>query len=186
MTDRTPYNNDGQNSDATVGADYTTFDGTNDYIEITDDTSLDITDEITLSAWIKSSSVSEGVILSKLRPWDTPYGISLRGDQNGQIQGRFNLTDGNIEFNGNTHNINDDTWQHIIFTYDRINLKTYLNGVIDNTTAKTTAMTTTATNLFLSSDSFPAYFFDGDISGVKIYNRALSQIEITSLYNKGR
>lgn len=75
-----------------------------------------------------------------------------------------------------------NTWMHLVYTYDGVNVKVYKNGVL---------MGTSPFNLFTSFDDNYFYLasiwgaantFNGSIDDLKIYNYPLSQTEITNLY----
>ena len=69
-----------------------------------------------------------------------------------------------------------DTWHHAVLTYDGANISIYMNGVLQAT--KAFALNTTFGDL---------YFFNGSTSlgldDLKIYNYAVSQTEVTNLFN---
>lgn len=76
------------------------------------------------------------------------------------------------------------TWYHFVCTYDGTTAKIYRNGTLLSS-APLTFNTANNTNIFklgLSEDGFTGYF-NGAIDDLKIYNYALSQADITSLYN---
>ena len=65
-TDKTPYENDGVIYGATYTADRhgqpnsaMSFDGVDDYIEILDSSSLHGMSELTISAWIKTNTITQ-------------------------------------------------------------------------------------------------------------------------------
>jgi hypothetical protein len=80
-----------------------------------------------------------------------------------------------------------NTWSNIVFTYDGSSLKLYVNGVLVNSTA-TSILLNTAGNSGISvgeSNQANGYWqpTDGKIDDIGIWNRALTQQEITSLFN---
>lgn len=82
---------------------------------------------------------------------------------------------------------NLNTWYHIVLTYSSGQLKFYINNNLIPATSTTALaqLNTIATNLVigggLSSNNSNA-FWNGKIDDVGVWNRALSQQEITSLY----
>lgn len=69
-----------------------------------------------------------------------------------------------------------DTWHHAVLTYDGANISIYMNGALQ------------ATKAFALNTTFGALtFFNGSTSlgldDLKIYNYAVSQTEVTNLYN---
>lgn len=71
-------------------------------------------------------------------------------------------------------------YQHIAGTYDGTTLRVYRNGTEVGSLAATGTVDTSGSQVFTSSGSEP---FDGKLDDIRIYNRALSASEITTLYN---
>ena len=76
---------------------------------------------------------------------------------------------------------------HWVGTYDLNNMKLYRNGSLVNTKAYTTAMNHSTSTLQIASQG-SQYLWDGKISNVKTYNKALTAAEVEQNYNalKGR
>ncbi len=82
-----------------------------------------------------------------------------------------------------------NTWQHILVTWDQVNLKLYKDGVLLKTVATTYASNgtfTTTNDLVIGARRSPSTgAFPGKIDEVGIWNVALGLTEITELYNSG-
>jgi hypothetical protein len=78
-----------------------------------------------------------------------------------------------------------NTWQHIVATYDGTTLTLYRNGSSAGTPAASTGNITN-TSKTLTIGVRGGQFFDGRISNVKIYNRALTAAEISQNFNANR
>jgi hypothetical protein len=81
-------------------------------------------------------------------------------------------------------------WNHIVSTYDESDsLRVYINGSIVATSYQSSWSHAPGADLFIGADEngtpTGGGFFDGDIDDVSIYSRALSGIEIDSLYHQG-
>ena len=61
-------------------------------------------------------------------------------------------------------------------------LKAYLNGILEATHNSVDQATTPTSNLFIGSHDSSNYRFSGQISDVRIYDRALTNIEVERLY----
>jgi hypothetical protein len=75
-----------------------------------------------------------------------------------------------------------ETWYHLAGTYDGEDLKAYNNGVLVTVNSDPSGPASSETNsLKLGKHARDAYFFNGTIDEVKVYNRALSDAEILYL-----
>jgi hypothetical protein len=157
------------------------FDGSNDFIEIAETTSItQITTNVTVSMWIFNSIWKEANFIeggtSGLVFWSTPgYDNKLRwGLQNSGSQNVANRNFSQI--------IN--TWYNIVGTYNGSQLRFYYNGVLDSITNASILFTNNSYKIGTGVDGY----MNGRVSSVSIYNRALTPIEILQNYNatKGR
>jgi len=159
------------------------FDGTDDYIDIGADKPSDLTGDITISAWINPSG------------WD---GTSTRRIiDNGKMffyirettPNSLGFTSGSVDYaHSNNNSISFDIWQHVLITRpaDGDNVKFYIDG-IDETSEIDDSGTpdgTSLTNTFIGNNDATTRTFDGQISGMKIWNRVLSTDDIGYLYSK--
>lgn len=124
------------------------------------------------------------------------YGYS---NPNGQVWG-IDMTQNNfnafvLDASPTQNNVNNissmpltlNVWSNIVFSYDGASLKLYLNGTLINTVNSTLPMNT-AGNSGISigeSDQANGYwnFTDAKIDDIGIWNRALTQQEVTNLYS---
>ena len=167
-------------SDAKYGrAGY--FDGENDYVEVPDDDSLDITDEITIEAWVNGvySGASKG-ILDKGNSgdgWEVNYYAYFNSGK-----ARFVIGDGSSYNMVMTSDLIDYQWYHIAFTLDADYLKAYVNGNFCNRLDRSINPKTNNDNLLIGSlTTEPKFLFNGIIDELRIYNRALNPTEIQIL-----
>ena len=163
------------------------YDGANDYTETPDDNSLDITDAITVSMWIKVASFPNySAILTKTgsTEWDDYVGLVLEGND---IRLFVNAWSTNYaEFT----NLSTNTWYHIVGTYDKNaesdQIKIYVNDAEGTPDTYSTNISVNNDPLVLGiSGDDSSYPFDGKISNAIIFNKALSEAEITQIYNEG-
>jgi hypothetical protein len=91
----------------------------------------------------------------------------------------------NNDFNPNT-SVVSNFWTNIIWVFSSTNLKLYLNGVLSNDTTifniNTTGQNFVIGNTIPNSNGIYEYY-KGAIDDIGIWNRALTQQEITNLYN---
>lgn len=83
--------------------------------------------------------------------------------------------------------LSDDTWYFIVCARDKDNslLKISVNGGTYQTDDGGTPPTDTQTYFWLGSQNNQVQHFDGLLDEVGIWNRALTQAEVTELYNSG-
>ena len=77
-----------------------------------------------------------------------------------------------------------NTFTHFAVTWDGSNLRLYINGVLDNV-APTTMPTIGTNDHFLRIGNGQAIGFLGKIDEVSLYNRALSGVEVSAIFNAG-
>jgi hypothetical protein len=156
------------------------FDG-DDYVQVADDDSLDISDEITISAWINPSKTSSiRMIVSKYKDYaGESYLLELKYEKNYFVLAGISSLSG-------VQNFSTGTWYHVAATYDGSRMRVYTNGELDNELAisGTIPITTQELNIGRQADNKIAPF-EGLVDEVRIYDRGLSSEEIEGLYNAG-
>ena len=158
------------------------FNGTSNFIS----TPINIdSDTNTLCCWFKPNiSITNGVrsiITSDNGGYDKGFGIN---------NGAWSINIGSSETSAGSFNIN--IWYYGVVVYSNTNIQFYINSSIIY--SRGSAQSSTAgSNVSIGNASYPnngigTRFFSGNISFCKIYNRALSQLEILQNYNatKGR
>jgi len=156
------------------------FDGDGDYIDCGYDPIFDITDEITLAAWvnIRSISVQWMAIVAK-----GEYAWRLSNDDS-DPRFHFGITiwsDDNPSVNGSTA-VGYDEWHHVAGMYDGSNINLYLDGVLDVNISNDTGIGTNTENLLIGENPEAAErYWDGFIDDVRVYNVALTEDEIAAV-----
>ncbi len=74
-------------------------------------------------------------------------------------------------------------WTHAVGVYDGANMLIYINGVLDASLAVTGAIGTSATKVNIGRSSQPAYYYNGSLDDIRIYNIALTLQQVSNLYN---
>lgn len=165
------------------------FDGSSNYINISNSSSLTIEGNITISAWVKLNAfpTSVYIILAKDGTWSgtgTNYQLDIR--ESGKIEFAYRGSDGTAnEFKTNNIVIAEtNTWYHIAVTYDAAsNPIIYVNGVSQPSSYVTGGIKQLGTNnnrLYIGALTGPSLFFNGTIDEVAIYNRTKSVDEIAA------
>lgn len=139
------------------------------------------TSNVTVESWVNLSGYGStsgyGVITHKGYPW-----AFLMENPSNTMRIRFYLSNsGDISCpDSATHALN--TWYHFVGTYDGANMRFYRNGVLTNTVAGSGTIGGGGANMVVGSYS-GAYFSQGQIPIVKVYNRTLSAGEINQNFN---
>src|SRR5690606_19381438 len=102
--------------------------------EAADNVFLDMTNAITLSAWIKPEKATTQYLIKKAEQGQTNgYELSLSGA--GKIFFRFNQSSSADTYRVDSqidYPVNGDKWMHVAATFDGAVLRIYINGVEDN------------------------------------------------------
>ncbi|MFW0837850.1 MAG: LamG domain-containing protein [Candidatus Komeilibacteria bacterium] len=185
--DTTPNANHGIVHGATVGSDSTSFDGTDDYIQIPSNSNLDL-QYVSVSAWVKYAT--GGIII--VNKYNTQPGTyTLYKDS---ITNKFSFhvrLDGSEETQrkAEANDVVDTEWHHVVGTYDGSIVKLYVDYILQDTIDSTSGVIDIDNSNILGIGYRPVnddQFWNGQIKDVRIYNRALSADEVKLLYDKGR
>jgi tetratricopeptide (TPR) repeat protein len=183
------------NGNPTYGADVfgqsINLDGDGDYVNCGNTSSFNLTNRITVAAWIKVNMFDEKyqAIITK---GDNSWRLARVGDSN------------NIEFacNGTattrwtgwgevpwavsgTTGVNDGKWHHIAGVFDGSGLYLYIDGVLEAAKGAAKSIDTSNSDMCIGSNAQASgREWNGLIDDVSIYNYALSQAEIVSVMGK--
>lgn len=165
-------------ADGKVGTGSLNLDGANDYVDLGSPSSLNITGDITLSSWVKLNSANNDSIISWANSYSSfPFHHNVDTDYI-----RFNGgSAGNITSN---EGVKLNEWQHVVVTVDGTELRFYVNGVPDsgNPFTLSTANRDSGDG-FLTLSRSTSQYLDGQIDNVKVYDKPLSEEEVTDEYN---
>lgn len=192
IIDESPNNISGtsQNIESAIGLEQMSntaydFNGFSSYISLGIE-NRNITDVVTLSAWIKTTSNENQVVCSKY-DWIEDKGYFLR------------MIDGKVSFGGRNNgnefseavgfdNINDGQWHHVLGIVQQNEWQIYVDcqgqGTFissANTPDLTNSVPFMVGRLSIPTGSGELRFFEGTVDDVRIYNRRLDQLEIDSL-----
>ncbi|HVC35905.1 MAG TPA: LamG domain-containing protein [Candidatus Dormibacteraeota bacterium] len=180
--DATPYSNNGTVNGATLTTDRKglsngaySFNGTSNSISTTIPGGV-INSVHTVSLWVYIRGAVSG----------NQYLFDTGGGNNNNIQ-VYNshirtITTTNYILDSNLIPVTN-TWYNIVQVFDGATLYLYINGALDKSTSATAANPATSAILGEYGGGGP-YYLNGNMSGVRVYNRALSAAEITALYNE--
>ncbi|MHC4120442.1 MAG: LamG domain-containing protein [Planctomycetota bacterium] len=161
------------------------FDGVDDNVDCGNDDSLDITAEITLSAWINMSQ-RPAVDSWYTIPWkENAYSMYLYGvdDTLTTLCADFWLSSGRADiWDGPDTDIPPNEWTHIAVTFNGTDFEFYVNAELDHTENQPGTIEIGEINfLFTQAGSG----FAGLIDDVRVYNHVLTQAEILAAMEGG-
>lgn len=151
--------------------------------------SVGVTDEKTLGAWIniESNIVDSYFILGKdsnsVRSWEFMINWATNGNRlcyvNGPVGGKCD----------DTINLSINTWYLVTITFkdSTDDLRLFINGVNVKNQTDATATDGTSSMIRIGAREYGGSeaYFDGVIDEVFIFNRTLTYLEIADLYNSG-
>jgi hypothetical protein len=197
----TPYlwndvSGNGNNGTLTNGPDFIpnvnggtfSFDGADDYVSVSNGMNALVgTNQVTFSAWIRRSSAPNywaGIISNKINATD---GISLLVNPSSKIFFQYDSTSGVYAIDGGA-TLEINMWYNIVGIYDNVGLKTYLNGVLNDSAADAgkSIASTGNMDIIIGAQQPLSSYFPGEIANIKIYNRGLTAAEVQQNYNAQR
>jgi len=193
----TAYDLVGDNDGTIYGARWTigqlggalSFGGAGDYVDCGNDSSLNPTNNFSVSAWFNvDSACLIGTIVCK---GDVPayqsggaYTI-LCVPMNGTL-GFYVRGNSNASFGYAVTAVSVNEWTHMVGTFSDGNISIYKNGVFAaNGVLGTSTINTNNGSLGIGAEGDGGTPFNGIIDDVAIHNRALSSEEIEQLYQNG-
>lgn len=167
------------------------FNGSSSYVNIGNKSSLKMTTGISISTWIYLNSVSpiyQNII--------SDHSSNQREVGAGKI---LRMAGNKVQFivagiyGGNSSDpvaiyvqapLTANAWHHVMATYDKQTVKLYVNNVLIESKAYTGNLIANANNLLIGNSGFGNELLNGKLDQFRIYNRAVTTSEISSLYNE--
>ena len=163
------------------------FDGANDYIQIPANALLNMTNNFTISAWVKlavnAPTSGMGVVM---------WGENALGKRRSVIVWNGGSGNNKVFWSGAFASANvagpeviDDTWYHVAVTVNQSNVASvYVNGALQNSGSVTlNSYSFNGVKIGATLSNNIDEHFDGMIDEVGIYNRVLTAQEISTIYN---
>jgi hypothetical protein len=165
------------------------FDGVDDFIQVINSNSLN-SNSTTISGWL--NAVAFGGTKGLVSRWNQSgspcynYSTSIDGASN-NFYGATTLYSGGI---ASSNNLTINNWIYFTFIHDNNQGgKVYLNGSLVGTNNVSGNICSSLNDLFFGAQNNINSlwrFFNGKLDDIAIYNRALTQQEITQLYQQGQ
>lgn len=164
------------------------FNGENSYVDCGNHESMFPTDSITVTAWVKGGGSSDSwrnAVSS--RTGSSGFFIRHRLSSSSQLESR--IYTGESGYGSNVLGFPENEWVFTALSYDKDggsgNFKFYVNEAFASSTRSGEINNGDGNIIAIGAinASSPTQYFDGFISDVRIYNRALESTEISDLYN---
>ena len=155
------------------------FNGTSDYIEV-NPAPVGSESALTISCWVNTTNTSTRGLISK-----GTGGVSdfiLFGNLSPYKVGIFLQTttanSGNVY---STTTLNDGKWHLITASWDGSNVRLYVDGSLEGSSAVTGTLNNSESNMYIGAYSDNDNYLNGNLANVAIWNRALTSDEINSV-----
>jgi len=201
LPDLSGYGNNGSLVNMDPGTDWVAsrsglaidFDGSNDYVELQNNPSVN--NGVTVSLWAKWASTGSNIyypnmfIKSAASTWSSPYcDYMLRLEGNAK---KLNCAVGDAGnsasiLNGTTTITVDNIWRHCCFTYDLQTMRIFLDGKDDGSKSRIGTIPSSTFPTYIGARQGFGEWFNGQLDDIRIYNRALTPSEVQLLYTGGR
>jgi MSHA biogenesis protein MshQ len=163
---------------------YGHFDGVDDYLEITDNNSLDLANSLAVGAWVRFDTLSAGDIKTVVSK-DENYEFHI--DQKGRVYWWWHDSAGNVRTLTTPASLSSGSWHHIVISYRSGSQIIYVDGAIAASSGYSGHLLTQDDPLQIGADqNLSGRYFNGDIDEVVIFDQSLSQYQVLELMAKTR
>ncbi len=146
---------------------------------------------LSVSAWVKvnNNNSSSWCFISKFSDYNG--GQLFFGNNNANsssLRAILNVNGSFCTLETSNHNVFDGNWHFVTLNFDGQNMKMYVDGQVQGTQAAVGTISNSSASFVIggsAQESYPTGPFNGEIDAVGIWNRALTESEITELYNSG-
>ncbi|MGB2088309.1 MAG: LamG-like jellyroll fold domain-containing protein, partial [Psychroflexus salarius] len=166
------------NVNPVIPATHLNFDGVNDYVELTTESSFDFTNQMTIEFWMKSDY--------NPTQWDA---IMAKGDDSWRIA--LNQ-DGTLNFAGSNafgdvssvSSVIDNSWHHVAVTYNNVEAIIYIDGIQNSNVIGTGNINNSNFPVSIGQNlQVLGRFYQGNIDEVRIWDVARTAEQIESSKN---
>ena len=159
------------------------FNGTTNYVSVPDANSLDLTNAMTLEAWVYPTATLANwqTVIAKETTGNIVYSLYANG-QNPAANRPTAIIQTNVGryYVQGTAIVAPNVWTHLATVYDGSTLKMYVNGTQVGSVAASGSINVSAMPLKLGSNAAWGEWYKGRMDDVYIYNRALTSTEINT------
>ena len=165
--------------------DALSFNGSNAWVTVADNTLLHLTTGMTVEAWVKPAAASTDWTAAVIKERGTSglaYALYATDGANRPPAGYVNIG-GSDRAAAGTSVLPLNTWSHLAATYDGTTIRLYVNGVQVGSRAQTGTINSSTAPLRFGGDSVWGEYFNGLMDEVRVYNTALTAGQIQADMN---
>ncbi len=165
------------------------FDGVDDRFVVSDTSSLDLNNSLTLEAWVYMNTTSGDSWNTFIAKYDsTPNQRSFILGTNKSGSPRMALCLGildSCEYVQARLDLTLNSWQYVVGTYDGEVMKLYINGSLVRSIVYTNGTFNGTADVSLGGSPYGGLNLNGSLDEVRIYNYTLTAGQIQTNYNHG-
>ena len=150
-----------------------TFDGTDDRVTIDENyDAIGTSNNFTVEGWFKTAvKVNYMHIFSRGSSWDTGN-ITVYMNSDGYIQASANDLSNTLTV---SEDLSDGKWHHFAYTYDKTNVKLYIDGILEAYAAKTNNLNNVTTKSDIGTrGGVVDTWWNGEIGRISVWSSALT------------
>jgi hypothetical protein len=161
------------------------FDGVDDIVSVPDSGSLDVTNGVTVEAWVKRTrtGVWQNVLAKPGSGNTSAQNYALWVNTSNQPVGYFGNGSSSVAVTAPT--ALDTSWHYVVVTYDNATAKIYVDGVLKASTTSTVHLTANTKALAIGRAPDNSRIFGGVIDEAAVYGTALSATRVQAHFAKG-
>ncbi len=145
------------------------LDGANDYVNVSHDAAMDLTNQFIISFWFRSTDLTQtnNYVLGKgANRYAFLYGYA--GSTLEFFAGGYS---GDDPRSGSQIAVNDTNWHHYMYAYDGTTFSGYMDSTEVFSMAKNFTLATDANDLFLGSANASVAFTKGELDNLEMWNQ---------------
>jgi hypothetical protein len=165
--------------------DALSFNGSNSWVTVADNTLLHLTTGMTIEAWVKPAAASADWTAAVIKERGTTglaYALYATDGAGKPPAGYINKSGTDYEAAAASV-LPLNTWTHLAVTYDGTTIRLYVNGTQVATKAVSGSINSSTAPLRFGGDSVWGEYFNGLIDEVRVYSTVLTAAQITSDMN---
>ena len=160
---------------------------TDDHVVIPNNTALD-TQTPTVEVWVKTNATSQNGFWFEKGTVNSQYSLFQEGIY---IQWRMFIAGSITNLSTTTATyMNTSNWYQVVATYTSGDRKLYINGVLVNSDTQTGTIATNSggmsVGVYGGFSGGRGYYYNGNLSTCKVYNRVLTAEEVVNNFNAHR